>query len=102
MNSSENNSTASRGVMSSSASGQNDLKKLKSKYGSKLSTLRELFTDWSDEDLLFAIQDADGDLELTVDRISEGNSRTDTLSAWILPNDDNNNNNLCRTCGSVG
>jgi hypothetical protein len=49
-----------------------DLKKLKSQYGPKLSTLRELFADWSDEDLVFALQEADGDLELTIDRISEG------------------------------
>ncbi|KAI8577953.1 hypothetical protein K450DRAFT_249194 [Umbelopsis ramanniana AG] len=49
-----------------------DLKKLKSQYGPKLSTLRELFADWSDEDLIFALQEADGDLELTVERISEG------------------------------
>ncbi|KAH8551023.1 hypothetical protein BGW37DRAFT_494526 [Umbelopsis sp. PMI_123] len=49
-----------------------DLKKLKSQYGPKLSTLRELFADWSDEDLIFALQEADGDLELTIDRISEG------------------------------
>ncbi|KAI9245850.1 hypothetical protein BDA99DRAFT_576765 [Phascolomyces articulosus] len=49
-----------------------DLKKLKSKYSSQLSTLKELFTDWTDDDLLFAIQEADGDLEVAVDRISEG------------------------------
>ena len=54
------------------SSEQSDLKKLKSKYASQLSTLRELFADWSDEDLLFAIQEVDGDLDLAIDRISEG------------------------------
>lgn len=54
------------------ATEQQDLKELKSKFGSQLSTLKELFPEWSDDDLLFAIRDAEGDLELAVDRISEG------------------------------
>ncbi|KAG2225558.1 hypothetical protein INT45_013669 [Circinella minor] len=58
----------------SSGNGQNNLKKLKSKYASKISTLKELFEDWSDEDLLFALQDADGDMELTIERISAGHA----------------------------
>ena len=58
--------------MSGGSTESSDLKKLKSKYSSQLSTLKELFTDWTDDDLLFAIQDANGDLEVAVDRISEG------------------------------
>ncbi|KAI7854391.1 hypothetical protein BDC45DRAFT_125181 [Circinella umbellata] len=58
--------------MTGGSSESSDLKKLKSKYSSQLSTLKELFTDWTDDDLLFAIQDANGDLEVAVDRISEG------------------------------
>lgn len=58
-----------------SSSEQNDMKKLKSKHASKLNTLKELFTDWSDEDLLFAIEEANGDLEVAVDRISEGEQK---------------------------
>ncbi|KAI8339543.1 hypothetical protein BC941DRAFT_460419 [Chlamydoabsidia padenii] len=57
-----------------SSTEQNDLKKLKSKYSSKLPTLKELFADWSDEDLLFALDEADGVLEVAVDRISEGHA----------------------------
>ncbi|KAG1348753.1 hypothetical protein G6F62_003780 [Rhizopus arrhizus] len=34
--------------------------------------LEELFADWSEEDLLFTLQDANGDLELAIDRISIG------------------------------
>jgi len=60
---------------SQQASRGNDLKKLKAEYGTQLSTLRELFSDWSDEDLLYALQDADGDLELAALRISEGKSK---------------------------
>ncbi|GAN05882.1 hypothetical protein MAM1_0104c05358 [Mucor ambiguus] len=57
-----------------SASDQNDLKKLKSKYSAKLPTLKVLFSDWSDDDLLFVLEEANGDLDLTIDRISEGHA----------------------------
>lgn len=60
--------------MSTTERAQSDLKKLKSKYSSQLSTLKELFTEWTDDDLLFTLQDADGDLELAIDRISEGHA----------------------------
>ncbi|KAG0165064.1 RNAPII degradation factor [Apophysomyces sp. BC1015] len=53
------------------------MKKLKSKHASKLNSLKELFEDWSDEDLLFAIEEANGDLELAIDRITEGH-----VSQW--------------------
>lgn len=72
MTSYETNATQAQWAKGQSSSSGSDFKKLKSKYASQLSTLKELFANWSDEDLLFAIQDADGDLELTIERISEG------------------------------
>ena len=45
---------------------------LKKKYGSKVSTIKEMFPDWTDEDVVFALQETDGDLETTVDRITDG------------------------------
>lgn len=47
---------------------------LKKKYGSKVSTIKEMFPDWTDEDVVFALQETDGDLETTVDRITDGTS----------------------------
>ncbi|WFD01996.1 RNAPII degradation factor [Malassezia obtusa] len=47
---------------------------LRSKYAQQLSVLQELFPDWSDEDLLFALQESGGDIELAVGRISEGHA----------------------------
>ena len=41
-------------------------------YASKLGTIKEMFPDWTDEDLVFALQETSGDLERTIDRISEG------------------------------
>lgn len=72
MTSHETRSTHTTTRTKGSASEQNDLKKLKSKYSAKLPTLKVLFSDWSDDDLLFALEEANGDLDLTIDRISEG------------------------------
>jgi hypothetical protein len=51
---------------------QGELGELKKRYQSQLTTLKELFPDWSDADLVLAIEEADGDLERTIERISEG------------------------------
>jgi len=45
---------------------------LKRLYGSKVGTIREMFPDWTDEDAVFALQETDGDLETTVERITDG------------------------------
>merc|ERR1712093_279784 len=50
---------------------------LKKKYGSKVTTIKEMFPDWTDEDVVFALQETDGDLETTVDRITDG-----TITQW--------------------
>lgn len=47
---------------------------LKKQYASKLSTVREMFPDWTDEDIVFALQETGGDLESTIERITEGKS----------------------------
>ncbi|KAL4785670.1 hypothetical protein BJX76DRAFT_165039 [Aspergillus varians] len=56
---------------------EGDLGEMKKKYSDTLPMLKELFPDWTDEDLVFALEDADGDLEQAIDRISEGN-----VSQW--------------------
>jgi hypothetical protein len=45
---------------------------LKKQYGSRVGTIKEMFPDWTDEDIVFALQETDGDLETTVDRITDG------------------------------
>lgn len=49
-----------------------EIARLRKKYGQHLENLKALFSDWTDEDLLFALGDAGGDFELTVDRVSKG------------------------------
>jgi hypothetical protein len=51
---------------------QGELAELKKRYSSQLTTLKELFPDWTDADLVLAVDDADGDLQTTIERISEG------------------------------
>lgn len=49
-----------------------EIGQLKKKYGSKVSTIKEMFPDWTDEDVVFALQETEGDLETTVERIADG------------------------------
>jgi hypothetical protein len=49
-----------------------EVKHLKSQYKNELTKLQELFTEWSEADLLFALQENQGELELTINRIMEG------------------------------
>jgi hypothetical protein len=49
-----------------------EVRLLRAKYADKLASLREMFPNWNDEDLLLALQEAGGEVELTVGRISEG------------------------------
>ncbi|KAG0756133.1 hypothetical protein G6F24_011363 [Rhizopus arrhizus] len=51
---------------------QNDFKTLKLRYKQYLSSLVELFPNWSQEDLLFVMDECQGDFDLAINRISEG------------------------------
>ncbi|KAI3332053.1 hypothetical protein HD806DRAFT_179328 [Xylariaceae sp. AK1471] len=54
-----------------------DIAELRKQYGEKLGMIKELFEDWSDADILYALKESDGDVELTATRISDG-----TISQW--------------------
>jgi hypothetical protein len=56
----------------SSIEDDGEVGQLKKKYGSKVGTIKEMFPEWTDEDVVFALQETDGDLETTVDRITDG------------------------------
>lgn len=45
---------------------------LRAAHSKNLVLLNELFPSWSDEDLLYTLQDTQGDLELSIARITEG------------------------------
>ena len=52
--------------------GSDELRTLRSRYSGKLNTLHELFPNWTQEDLLFVLQETEGDLDLAIGRITEG------------------------------
>jgi hypothetical protein len=51
---------------------EGDIGRLKQQYGSKVAIIKEMFPDWSEVDILYALQETDGDEDLTVTRIFEG------------------------------
>ncbi|KAI9832931.1 MAG: hypothetical protein M1819_003961 [Sarea resinae] len=56
---------------------EGEIGQLKKQYAGQLSTIKEMFPDWTDEDIIFALEETNGDLESTIDRITEGN-----VSQW--------------------
>lgn len=53
---------------------EGEIGQLKQKFGSKVGLIKEMFPTWSDIDILFALQEADGDENLAVTRIADGTS----------------------------
>lgn len=51
---------------------EGEISQMKKKYLDTLPTLKELFPDWKDEDLVFALEDSNGQLEDAIERITEG------------------------------
>ena len=51
---------------------QGEIGQLKKQYAPQLNTIREMFPDWTGEDIVFALHETGGDLESTIERISEG------------------------------
>jgi CUE domain len=49
-----------------------EVAQLKIKYANQLKVLRDIFPDWSSEDLVFALQEVDGDIAMATDRIAGG------------------------------
>jgi hypothetical protein len=49
-----------------------ELRQLRKEHGAALVALKELFADWTEEDLLYALHDANGDVNLTTLHITEG------------------------------
>ncbi|THY24462.1 hypothetical protein D6D01_05439 [Aureobasidium pullulans] len=52
---------------------QGELGNMKKTYSTQLSFMRDMFPDWTDDDLVFAIAEADGDVQIVIDRITQGN-----------------------------
>lgn len=62
---------------------QGELGDMKKQYGNELSFLKDMFPDWTEVDLVFALAETDGDLQTTIDRITQGMS-IDNISSPAL------------------
>jgi hypothetical protein len=51
---------------------EGEIGQMKKKYSDTLPMLKEMFPDWKDEDLVFALEDSNGELLEAIERISEG------------------------------
>ncbi|KAG8872791.1 hypothetical protein FRB97_007352 [Tulasnella sp. 331] len=49
-----------------------EMKALRAKFGSQLATLKEIYSTWSDEDLLSALGESNGNVDAVAERISDG------------------------------
>ncbi|KAI9864325.1 MAG: hypothetical protein M1813_003245 [Trichoglossum hirsutum] len=61
-------------VPTTSYEDEGELGELKRLYSSKLTTIKEMFPGWTNEDIVFALHETNGDLESTIERITEGMS----------------------------
>ncbi|KAF2859913.1 hypothetical protein K470DRAFT_258436 [Piedraia hortae CBS 480.64] len=52
---------------------EGEIGEMKRKYHNDLPILKDMFPDWTDDDLVFALQECHGDLSDTVDKITRGN-----------------------------
>ena len=55
---------------------QGEVGELLKKHGDKVPLLKEICPDWSNEDLVYALNETDGDVEVAFDRISSGKEAT--------------------------
>ncbi|KAK8231753.1 hypothetical protein HDK77DRAFT_453496 [Phyllosticta capitalensis] len=51
---------------------EGELGQMKQEYANQLATIKETFPDWTDLDLLLALQESDGDLNVASEKILEG------------------------------
>ena len=58
---------------------EGEMGELKRQYAPKISTIQDMFPGWTAEDIVFALQETNGDLESTIDRITEGPSYLETI-----------------------
>lgn len=68
----QTNGDSSEAISQDISADSGELGELKQQYSAQLSTLKEMFPDWTDVDLLLGLQDCDGDLQRTTERITEG------------------------------
>lgn len=70
-------------TQSSSYEEEGELGQLKKKYATSLPAMKELFADWTDDDLVFALEESNGDLGDAIERITEGLCYLYSISSFV-------------------
>lgn len=65
-------STTAAAVEEESLDDQGELGAMKKKHAAQLPMLKDMFPDWTDMDLVFALEESDGDISAAVDKITQG------------------------------
>lgn len=60
-------------TMDDSLEDEGELGEMKKKYSAELGMLKDMFPDWTDIDLVFALEESAGDVPAAVDHITQGN-----------------------------
>jgi CUE domain len=63
---------------------EGEIGQLKKQFSDQLLKIKEMFPDWTDEDIVYALQETDGDLEGTIDRITSGKLYLQTQHIGVL------------------
>ena len=75
-----NGETVESAVPTISYEDQGEIGQLKKKYASSLTTIKEMFPDWTEDDIVFALEESNGDMERTVERMTEGEENLISIS----------------------
>lgn len=67
-----NGTSTEAATLEESLEDQGEIGQMKKKYQPELTMLKDMFPDWTDTDLVFALEEADGDVGATVDKITQG------------------------------
>lgn len=62
----------SNGVTDNSNEDQGETGQLIKQYSAELAQLKDMFPDWTSEDIVFALEENQGDVQITAEKISEG------------------------------
>lgn len=63
---------SANGASDSIGEDQGEVGQLLKQYATELAQLKEMFPDWTSEDIVFALDENQGDVQITVEKISEG------------------------------
>lgn len=77
------NGNAKEPRQSTATEDQGELGQLKQKYATELLTLKDMFPAWSDIDLAMALNEDEGDLTRTINRMAEGITTLAILASLI-------------------